>query len=450
MQTLTSQRRSRTDERTSVPRRSERPGHKKGRNNLRYWIAKQVTPDPMGFRDECIPLPVRAADQTEEAWEAMISELCREHTARLEGWIDARKTGEPLPVAQLRYDGSVESACNYFQDHELSPYNTTMKFNSQATARSSLKLIKATVGKRVMRNVTVPDCRSWYGKWRAPYFEGDREHIKRAHEAISTFRQVVYFMASLRFADCKPLAAELQLVQFEKAQAREQEMTLAQVCAFIRTGLELGQKQIIPVERGLYMALGVAAQFDLTAVRQRDVIGEWADTTARRKMPVGISKVQGEGEAWIGYFTWESIPGWRWRPKTFKSSFRKSFDFNLQNYGLLYPLLDSVPHEERTGSIVKGEHGLPIRSRSYGNWFRDIATAAGIPEDVWNMDNRAGGASEAFAATGGDIAALQGLFKHSTQAMSWRYVRGSVGSSVTDAFAAARNKKRAADGSGTP
>lgn len=439
-----------TAERTSVPPRSERPGHKIGRNNLRYWIAKQVVVDPMGFPDACIPLPVRGADETVEAWEQKISELCRDHTARLRAWIDARTKGEPLPAKLLRYDGSVESACNFFQDHELSPYNTTMKFNSQATVRSSLKLIKLTVGKRVMKNVTVPDCRSWYLKWRAPYFEGDREHIKRAHEAISTFRQVVYFMASMRCADCKPLAAELQYVQFEKAQAREQEMTLAQVCAFIRTGLELGQKQIIPVERGLHMALGVAAQFDLTAVRQRDVIGEWADNGARRKVPLGISKVEGEGETWIGYFTWENVPGWRWRMKTSKSNFRKAFDFNLQNYGLLFPLLDMVPLEQRTGPIVKGERSLPIRARSYGNWFREIATPAGIPEDVWNMDNRAGGASESFAATGGDIATIQGLFKHASQATTWGYIRGSVGSSVTDAVAAARARKRASEqGGGT-
>lgn len=433
-----------------MPPRSDRPGHKIGRNNLRYWIAKQVVIDPMGFPDACIALPVRRVDEEAETWEARISELCREHTARLREWIDARKNGEAVPARSLRYEGTVESACQFFADHELSPFNTTMKFNTQDTVRSSLKLIKLTVGKRLMKNVTVPDCKSWYLKWRAPYFEGDREHIKRAHEAISIFRQVVYFLASLRFADCKPLAAELQHVQFEKSAAREQEITLAQVCAFIRTALELGQKQIIPPERGFNMSIGVAAQFDLTAVRQRDVIGEWAKNTARRKLPLGISKHEGEGETWAGYFTWENVPGWRWRMKTMKSSFRKSFDFNLQNYGLLFPLLESVPHEQRVGAIVKGEGGLPIRSRSYGNWFRDIATPAGIPQDVWNMDSRAGGASESFAAVGGDIAAIQGLFKHSAQSTTWRYIRGSVGTSVNDAVAAARARKRAAEGGGTP
>jgi hypothetical protein len=39
----------------------------------------------------------------------------------------------------------------------------------------------------------------------------------------------------------------------------------------------------------------------------------------------------------------------------------------------------AVPHAERGGAIVKGEHGLPIRERSYRRWFRAIARAAVPP-----------------------------------------------------------------------
>jgi len=37
---------------------------------------------------------------------------------------------------------------------------------------------------------------------------------------------------------------------------------------------------------------------------------------------------------------------------------------------------------------VKGEHGLPVRERSYRRWFRAIARAAEIPDEVWSMDSR--------------------------------------------------------------
>ena len=41
--------------------------------------------------------------------------------------------------------------------------------------------------------------------------------------------------------------------------------------------------------------------------------------------------------------------------------------------------------ELRRQAIVKGEHGLPVRARSYGNRFRDIARAAGIPDAVFGI-----------------------------------------------------------------
>lgn len=424
-----------TGQKTSMPRKSARPGHKIGRHGLRYWIAKQVVPDPKGFPDLCIALPTDADDAT-------IDRLCQEHTARLRSWLDNPEQKAEPPI---RYDGTMASACDVFQDHPLSAYQS-MKFNSQATCRSSLKLIKATVGKRVIAKVTVPDCKNWYAEWRKPYEEGGPEHVKRAHEAISTVRQMIYFLASLRFKDCKQLAEELQYVKFEKSAAREQEMTYAQACAFIRTALEQAQKQIIPAERGLHMAIGVAAQFDITTVRQRDIIGEWAPDGANRKLPSDIGRHAGDGESWAGFFTWELIPGWRWRMKTFKSTFRKGGDFNLQNYGLLFPVLEAVPHDQRVGAIIKGEHGLPIRQRSYSNWFRDIATAAGLPKEVWNMDSRAGGASETFAASGGDIKLIQSLLRHTTEAMTWRYIRRGAGSTINDAAADLRNRKRVADG----
>jgi hypothetical protein len=81
--------------------------------------------------------------------------------------------------------------------------------------------------------------------------------------------------------------------------------------------------------------------------------------------------------------------------KTSKSTYRSAADFDLTKYGLLLPLLDAVPHENRTGAIVKSEKNLPARQAMYARWWRPIARAAGIPDAVWNMDARAGGATEA-------------------------------------------------------
>lgn len=439
-----------------VPPRGEKQGFKIGRNGRRYWIASQASRrDTMDFPNKSVELPGRgplpAGNTDEERAELeLISRLCQENTAKLNAWIEEqskRLEADPLQTRTV-YDGSVRSGCRIFQEHSLSPFNLNFKFNTQKTCVSFLKLIEATGGHYKFRNVTVPLVQSWYADWLAPDFKGDIEHRKRAHEGVSTFRQVVYFLAAMRkYEGTAQLAAELKLVQFDKAGAREQEMTYAQASAFVQKALELGQKGVIPPERGLYMAIGVAAQFE-TAERQRDIIGEWAPAGAKRKVPQDIAVLERPKEAWIGYFTWENLPGWRWRLKTFKSSFTKRGNHDLTRYPLLFPLLEVVPHQERVGSIVKGEHDLPVRSRSYGNWFRDIATAAEIPPEVWNMDSRAGRATEAFAATG-DINAIQRLLKHTEQKITWRYIRSSAGSDVNDAIAAATARKRAADGSGT-
>ena len=72
-------------------------------------------------------------------------------------------------------------------------------------------------------------------------------------------------------------------------------------------------------------------------LRQMDIIGEWAKATASRKLPVGITTLEHGPDIWAGFFTWDNIPGWRWRMKAFKSA----ADFDLTKYDLLLPLLDA-------------------------------------------------------------------------------------------------------------
>src|SRR5215471_4731155 len=96
-----------------------------------------------------------------------------------------------------------------------------------------------------------------------------------------------------------------------------------------------------------------ATKFELM-LRQMDIIGEWAKANANRKLPIGITTLEVKGEIWASFFIWENIPGWRCRMKTSKSMYRSAAAFDLTKYDLLFPLLDAVPHESRTGAILKG------------------------------------------------------------------------------------------------
>lgn len=410
-----------------MPPRGKAPGFKIGRTlkdgtRLPYWYAGNVVRDAKGYPDKCIALPIGASDEE-------LASLCQAHTARLFAWLETQGNDEPnLP----RYDGSVLAACQLYQKHPYSPFHG-VKANTRKTYTDSLKVIEGTVGARQVRRLTVLDVKHWYAEWRKPALEGGSERVDRAHDAVSMFKTVMGFCASLRHPECKQLIEELKLVRFEKGGAREEEMTYQHAVAFIKKALELSRAGTIPRERGLAMAIGVAAQFELL-LRQMDIIGEWRAKAVRGEA--------GAAEEWSGYFTWEKIPGWRWRMKTSKSKYRTAAEFDLANYSLLFPLLEAVPHGERTGAIIKGEHGLPIRVRSYRNWFRAIKLAAGIPDEVWNMDARAGGATEA-EESGAALEAIQGALTHSKKETTLRYIR--TRSTKIAAVADARSRKRAAD-----
>jgi hypothetical protein len=400
---------------TSMPRRSDAPGLKwdrRANGRQPYWVASQVVRDAMGYPDRSVRLPADADMVT-------LATLCQEHTARLNAWI-AAIAAEPAQLTKTRYDGSVFSLCRVYQEHPQSRFHK-VKRNTSRTYTDSLKIIERTVGKRLIRNLTILDIQHWYDEWRKPSEEGKAERIDRAH--------------ALRHRECRQLNDELAMIKFEKGGAREEEMTYPQAVAFIRTALELGSKGIIPDQRARYMAIGVAGQFELL-LRQKDIIGEWAPAR-----PAVENTICFGHEMWIGFFTWERIPGWRWRLKTSKSKYRAAAEFDLTNYSLLFPLLDSVPHEERAGAIVKGEHGLPVRERSYRKWFREIARAAGIPDTVWSMDSRAGGATEA-EESGADLEAIQDALTHSKKEMSLRYIRRR--STRIASVAEARSRGRAA------
>ena len=65
---------------------------------------------------------------------------------------------------------------------------------------------------------------------------------------------------------------------------------------------------------------------------------------------------------------------------------------------------------------------------AYTREWRKVATAAGIPKNVWNMDARAGGISEADDA-GAELDDIRSAAAHSQASTTARYVRGTIGKS---------------------
>jgi len=428
-----------TGQRTSMAKRGKTPGLKYGRHRLPYWIASNIIKDTLGFPDKCVPLPKDADEET-------LSRLCHELTARLHAWLSAVRAGEDGSETirpRARYDGSVESLCRVFQEHPDSPIHE-VKRNTYRTYSGSLNVIVSTVGRRVIRNVTALDVRRWYRLWRRPKEPGGRERVDRAHDAVSTFRMVLRFGAALRHKECGELDHELKMLRFEKGAAREQELNYEHVVAFLRAADDLAARGVMPADRALYMSIGIAAQFELL-LRQKDIIGERirSDADLARAVRRGATTIRCPDATWAGYFCWENIPGWRWRTRTSKSKYRAAAEFDLARYDrMLFPLLERVPFDQRQGAVVKGEGGYPVQERSYRKWYRQIARAAGVPDAVWSMDARAGGATEADDA-GAPIELIREGLTQSNVTTTARYIRRR--GAKMDALADVRSRKRAAD-----
>ena len=93
--------------------------------------------------------------------------------------------------------------------------------------------------------------------------------------------------------------------------------------------------------------------------------------------------------------------------------------------------------------IVSEETGEPYRNQIFARTWRKIATAAGVPADVWNRDSRAGALSEGDEA-GAEITKLQRMAGHTTAKMTGRYVRGKA-VETSEEIARLRESKRQHD-----
>jgi len=169
------------------------------------------------------------------------------------------------------------------------------------------------------------------------------------------------------------------------------------------------------------MALAQALQFEST-LRQWDVIGEWIRDP-------GSSTRRGEGWRWAKGLVWADIDRGRiLRKRTSKTEAAVVIDLN--EYPFVAAELDRAiaawGETPRIGPIViDSKTGEPFKRRAFAGRWREIARVAGIPDDVWNRDSRAGGITEG-ADAGADIEDLRQHAGHADARTTQRYNRRSL------------------------
>lgn len=135
--------------------------------------------------------------------------------------------------------------------------------------------------------------------------------------------------------------------------------------------------------------LSTLAQFELME-RRTHIIGQWN------------GKAWGLGWMWDGQVTINGERQWvgvtsDWRIKYYQTKKGANLrEFDLKVVQRLLGLMQETPKERRQGPIIVCEaSGLPWIKRRYLDKFREIARAAGVPDEIYSMDMRSGGATEA-------------------------------------------------------
>lgn len=407
---------------------SDAPGLKwrnRKTERVAYWVARHDLVRK-GFRPSSVRVHFDPADPLHLLH---IAARCRDLQGQMLSW-----SGEARFPSRNVYDGSLRSLIRRYQTDEMSPYRD-LRPRSQEFYDYGLKLLDENVGEVTIAEVSGPDVRRWYRKFQEPAKIGGPERTRRAYGAIQMLRVVINYGRSLKLAECRDLADALSAMEFQGARRRETRITHTQVTAFRAVAHEMGRPS---------MALGITLQFDL-GMRQRDVIGEWLTDA----MP-GADGVTDHGLRWSDGLAFSHISGTVLRKRTSKTG--KVVEHDLAQLPDTLAELERIPPARRIGPLVLNEEtGLPYKRRIYAKWFRVIARAAGIPDNVWSMDARAGAVTEALDA-GAQPLDVMNAAGHTQLSTTQGYDRSMVKKTarVAQLRVASRDKIKASDGGGDP
>lgn len=236
-----------------------------------------------------------------------------------------------------------------------------------------------------------------------PRTDGDGKPImvasvpSRARHLISQVRGLITYAVTLGVPGARDIREILTVMKFDVPDARTNSVSYEQVDALVKQA-----------EKDGYISIAIAtlAQYELIE-RRVHIIGKWEHK-----------------DEWIGGWVWERVtPDW-WITYYQNKTKRTERTYDLKNVQRLLGLMQLTPKEKRVGPIIRCEAtNEPWRRRYYAEVFRDIARRAGLPDDLWSMDMRAGGATEADGVEGVSDRALQDAGGWADPRMRDRYRR---------------------------
>lgn len=384
------------------PKVTNAPGVKWQKRKHGQWKAVWRARDDLverGYRFKSVGLWVGTPDELDAANIYWIQTRANDLQIDMLAW----SRGE-VPRVPGAYDGTIEALAHAYRTDEDSPYHK----KRYVTRKHYDKLVEKIVNEHGHERVADMKGRMvkrWHDDWTA---DGK---IALGHALVGMLRTLINFGSSMMDDDdCARLSAKMSDMRFSLPKPRNSFLTAEMAEAFRAKAHEKGYHS---------MALAQAFQFELM-LRQKDVIGEWVPISEP-----GMSDVVSKGEKWLRGLRWEEIDeNLILRHVTSKRG--KEVEHNLRNAPMVMEELALLGDRKASGPIIVTERTqLPWNTYYFRHTWRAIATAAGLPKEVRNMDSRSGAITEATDA-GADLEHIRHAATHSDIKMTQRYSRGAA------------------------
>lgn len=334
------------------------------------------------------------------------------------------------------FDGTVQGLIDAYRSDPDSPYQS-VRYKTRCNYDVWLDQLGARKGARALSALGARDFKRWYEEWRRPDGKSGRDKPFTGHAVISMVRILLGFGIAFELekdmgtlgGQCLRLKCILHEMDFENGKARTKQLTHVHASAIVKEAIRRGEYSV---------ALTQAMQFDL-ALHQKDCLGEWVPLSEP-----GLSDVTWAGEKWLYGIRCEEIDeDLILRHPMAKSRKGKMLEFDLKLYPLVMSALPLVLGDRRSGPLNLCEKtGLPWAPSTFEDHWRAIATAVGVPQDVRNMDSRAGATTETIDATDGNLEAARKQAGHTTIKTTQRYSRGDLDSNSKVAVLRAAKREK--------
>lgn len=325
-----------------------------------------------------------------------------------------------VALVAIRYAGTLGSLIKLYRNSEESGY-AALKYNVAENYDYFFDMLDAHYGRRRLSGLTKAILFQWHKGFKKPRQIGGPPRLSQASRAMMMLRIILKFGVGLD-DHCERLCKILSTLRFEQPASPQQYLTADHVEAFIRKAHELSFPS---------MALAQAFQFE-TALRQKDVIGEWWPDedyrSERNRLRVARGLPPIRVETWTSglVFGTHISPTLIMVKPTSKSHFKKLAISDLSLCPMVMAEFSKIPADQRIGAVIINElTGNPYRESTFRARWRTIADAACIPADHCSMHSRHGAITEGSEA-GVDIELLRQFGTHSDKAMTQHYNRETL------------------------